>query len=370
MDLVYDKKNMCCGCTACMAACPHKAIKMRTDAEGFVYPLIDHGLCVDCGICRDMCPFPNAPMLKNTEEQTVYSCVHNDEATLRQSTSGGAFTAISDIILAMDGVVYGADFDAAYNVVHTRATTSEQRNRQRFSKYAQSDMEGVFEQIEQDLKEGRTVLFTGTPCQVAAVKKYIPADLADNLFLCDLICHSIPSPLIWKEYKSYQESKYHGKMTQVFFRSKIHPWTRDNSNRGFIFKVKGDDSYHEDNAFYDLFFKVGTIGRPACEKCAFTSTDRVGDITIADYWGIEEFSPESYNPLGVSVVITNNHKGEMLAERMKQTATLVQRDFAEEKKHQKRLSQPVEYPAYRQQFWNDLFINGFAYVMNKYVEKK
>ena len=158
-------------------------------------------------------------------------------------------------------------------------------------------------------------------------------------------------------------------MTKVMFRSKIHPWTRDNSNRGFIFEVNGDGVLHEDNIFYDLFFKVGTITRPSCSDCRFTSVNRVGDITIADYWGIEEFDPSKYNPLGVSVVISNNEKGEFLAKAMAEYATLEQRDFAEEKKHQKRLSQPVEFPEYRDEFWKDLHANGFAYVMEKYVIK-
>ena len=366
MNLVYDVKKDCCGCTACQDICPSKAIKMRTDGEGFYYPLIDHGLCTDCDACRDVCPFIISEKLKNKQEQTFYSCVHKDEKVLRASTSGGAFTAISDAVLDMGGVVYGADFDKNWDVFHSRATDKETRDRQRVSKYAQSDLEGCFASVKKDLSQGKTVLFTGTPCQVAGLKAVVSEQLQQNLYLCDLICHSIPSPLIWKEYKAYQEKKYHGKMTKVMFRSKIHNWTRDNSNRGFIFEVNNDGVLHEDNSFYDLFFKIGTICRPSCENCRFTSLDRVGDITIADYWGIEEYSPEKYNPLGVSVVITNNPKGEKLAQLMQQTATLEQRDPAEQLKHQKRLSQPVEYPKIRQQFWNDMFMGGFDYIMEKY----
>lgn len=370
MEQVYTYKQNCSGCTACQSACPQKAIKMRTDSEGFYYPLIDHGLCVDCGICREVCPFVECDSLKNKEQPIVYSCIHKDEETLKNSTSGGAFTALSDCVLDMGGVVYGADFDREYNVFHSRAENKDQRNRQRVSKYAQSDLEGCFEQVIADLKSGRAVLFTGTPCQTAGLKSIVPPQLGEKLYLCDLICHSIPSQLIWKEYKAYQEKKYGGKMTKVMFRSKVHGWTRDNSNRGFIFEVNGDGNLHEDNSFYDLFFKVGTICRPSCAECPFTSVNRVGDITIADYWGIEEFSPETYTPLGVSVVMANNEKGRKLAQLMHSFAHMQQRDIREELKHQKRLSQPVEYPPIRQQFWNDLYINGFEYIMNKYVHKK
>ena len=368
MEQVYFAKKDCCGCTACQNSCPQNAITMKPDREGFLYPFIDMQLCVDCNICRDVCPFINSESHKNKEKQAVYSCVHKDEETLKASTSGGAFSAISDVILGMGGVVYGADFDSEYNIYHSRAVNTQQRNRQRVSKYAQSNLEGCFEQVKQDLRNGKTVLFTGTPCQVAGLKSFIPKNLADNLYLCDLICHSIPSPLIWKEYKAYQESKYGGTMTKVMFRSKIHPWTRDNSNRGFIFEVNGDGVLHEDNSFYDLFFKVSTITRPSCADCRFTSVARAGDITIADYWGIEEYDAQKYNPLGVSVVITNTAKGEKLAAEMAKEATLEQRDFAEQKKHQKRLSEPVQFPSYRDEFWDDLLGEGFAYVMEKYIK--
>ena len=370
MEQVYFTKKDCCGCTACQSNCPQNVITMEADREGFLYPVIDSELCVDCNLCRVVCPFINSESQKNTLEQTVYSCVHKDEDALRHSTSGGAFTAISDVILGMGGVVYGADFDADYNIYHSRAINTKQRDRQRVSKYAQSDLEGCFEQVKHDLQNGKTVLFTGTPCQIAGLKSFIPDNLETNLYLCDLICHSIPSPLIWKEYKAYQEQKYGGKMTKVMFRSKIHPWTRDNSNRGFIFEVNNDGTFHEDNIFYDLFFKVGTITRPSCANCKFTSVNRVGDITIADYWGIEEYDASKYNPLGVSVVITNNPKGEKLAAEIAKTANLEQRDFAEQKKHQKRLAQPVEFPEYRDAFWDDLLDKGFTYVMDKYVYKK
>ena len=369
MEQVYLSKKDCCGCTACQNSCPQNAITMHPDSEGFIYPVIDTANCVDCNLCREVCPFINSEAQKNNAPQTVYSCVHKSEDALRHSTSGGAFTAISDVILKMGGIVYGADFDSEYNIFHSRAENAQQRDRQRVSKYAQSDLSGCFEKVLSDLENDKIVLFTGTPCQIAGIKSFIPEKLHKNLYLCDLICHSIPSPLIWREYKAYQEQKYGGKMTKVMFRSKVHPWTRDNSNRGFIFEVNGDGVLHEDNIFYDLFFKVGTITRPSCENCKFTSVNRVGDITIADYWGIEEYDPSKYNPLGVSVVISNNKKGEFLAEAMSEYATLEQRDFAEQKKHQKRLAQPAEFPAYRTEFWEDLHNHGFAYVMKKYVIK-
>ena len=206
MEQVYQHKKDCSGCTACQNVCPNNAITMQPDSEGFLYPVIDQKNCINCNLCRNICPFTNSEGLKNGGQQTCYSCVHRDEAVLKNSTSGGAFTALSDYILENGGVVYGADFDRDYNVCHSRAVTKEQRDRQRVSKYAQSDLQGVFFKVKEDLQNGKTVLFTGTPCQVAGLKAFMPRHLTANLYLCDLICHSIPSPLIWKEYKAYQEA--------------------------------------------------------------------------------------------------------------------------------------------------------------------
>jgi len=368
MEQVYKNKKDCSGCTACKNVCPSNAITMQPDSEGFLYPVIDGKICTNCGLCRDICPFINSESLKNGGQQNCYSCVHKDEEVLKASTSGGAFTALSDYILENGGVVYGADFDEDFNVCHSRAISKAQRDRQRISKYSQSDLKDTFVRVKNDLKNGLTVLFVGTPCQVAGLKAYLPRHLTANLYLCDLICHSIPSPLIWQQYKAWQEAKHGGKMSRVMFRSKRHPWTRTNSNRGFSFEINGE--MYEDNIFYDLFFKVGTIMRPSCANCKFTSQSRVGAITIADYWGIEEYSPQTYTPLGVSVVLANNPKGEKLVYHMKQRANIHQRDIAEQLKHQKRLSEPVKYPHYREEFWQDLHKNGFEYVMDKYVYKK
>lgn len=368
MKQVYLNKTDCSGCTACSHMCPEEAITMEPDQEGFLYPVINQDLCSGCGCCTEICSFTHHQNLKNKGSQACFSCISKEETVLKASTSGGAFTALSDSILDQGGVVYGADFDEEFKVYHSRAVTKTERDRQRVSKYAQSNLHQVFHQVEADLNEGRRVLFTGTPCQIAGLKSCIPESLAENLILCDLICHSVPSPLIWKEYKEWLERKYSGKLSKVMFRSKIHPWTRENSNRGFLFELEEEpDILHEDDRFYDLFFKAGTIARPSCENCKFTDRNRVGDITIADYWGIEEYSPETYTPLGVSVVLINNQKGKSLLREMMQKADMVQRSIEESLTHQQRLSQPVKYPAWRKKFWEELENLGFDFIMEKYA---
>lgn len=186
---------------------------------------------------------------------------------MRQSTSGGAFTAISDAILRMGGVIYGADFDKDFRVLHKKAETPVQRDRMRVSKYVQSDMGNTFERIKSDLKNGRTVLFTGTPCQNAGLRGFIGnSTLSEKLYLCDVICYSIPSPLVWEDFKRFLERKNGGKITGLQFRSKKYSWSRENSKKGFLFTRDGSPEILEDNRFYQLFFQTGTINRPSSRR--------------------------------------------------------------------------------------------------------
>ena len=231
MEKLYEDKRDCCGCGACEAACPRGAITMRADEEGFLYPAVDAGKCVDCGLCEKVCPLKHAEELKAEREPRCFAAIHKSDEVLMRSTSGGAFTAISDVILARGGAVCGVDFDEKLRAVHRVSDTAEGRDRMRVSKYVQSDMRGIFRAVREEC-EKRPVMFSGTPCQCAALLSYL-GGRPENLFVCDLICHSIPSPLVWEEYKKLLESERGGKIAQVWFRSKRHPWGRANSNCRF-----------------------------------------------------------------------------------------------------------------------------------------
>ncbi|WP_282804373.1 Coenzyme F420 hydrogenase/dehydrogenase, beta subunit C-terminal domain [Clostridium tetani] len=189
-----------------------------------------------------------------------------------RSTSGGAFTAISDEILRQGGVVYGADYDHEFRVMHKRAENEEQRNRMRVSKYVQSNLGDIFQQVKADLTNQKIVLFTGTPCQIAGLRGFIgDSPLVKNLYLCDLICYGIPSPLIWDDYKNILEKEYGGKLVNVKFRSKLIGWSRKKSNESFLFKTSNSESFHHDGRFYQLFFGKKTIIRPSCGECPYTN---------------------------------------------------------------------------------------------------
>ena len=202
MISVFKNKEDCCGCTACYSVCPTKAISMKGDEEGFLYPEIDSSLCIDCQLCKKVCPIINNKKLKNSRNDDFYLAKHKSEDVLRNSTSGGAFTAISDIFLKENGIICGVDFDDKFCVVHKMSDTEEGRDRFRFSKYVQSYLGDIFLKIKEELVAGKKVLFTGTPCQCAGLKGFMKNSyLIKNLYLCDIICHSIPSPFIWEEFK-------------------------------------------------------------------------------------------------------------------------------------------------------------------------
>ncbi len=211
----------CCGCTACASICVHDAITMEPDALGFLYPMVDKSKCVDCGQCDKVCQFnDNYDRSLNLEQPIAYAARHKEIDEVMKSRSGAAFVAISDYILEQGGVVYGAGYKDHFRVVHKRATTKEERDEFRGSKYVQSDLTGVFRQVKEDLKNGLTVLFSGTPCQTSGLNSYVGKKLRENLILIDIVCHGVPAPFLWRDYIAYLEKKQGDEIVTVNFRDK------------------------------------------------------------------------------------------------------------------------------------------------------
>lgn len=308
MIQIKDKAD-CCGCTACASLCPKDAITMEPDTLGFKYPKVDLDKCIDCGLCEKVCAFnENYDKSQNLKEPEIYAARHKDMHEIETSRSGAAFIAISDYILENGGIVYGVGYKDHFRVVHKRATTKEERNEFKGSKYVQSDLDGIFRQVKEDLKQGNIVLFSGTPCQTAGLNSYIGKKLRENLVLVDIVCHGVPSPYIWRDYLTYLERRYKSKIMTVNF--------RDKSRIGWSGHI---ESYVFNNGqqielctFKDLFFKH-IMNRNSCGKCYFSNYIRPSDFTIGDYWGWEKISDNfNIDNKGCSLLFLNTNKAKSI----------------------------------------------------------
>ncbi len=196
---LYERSEDCCGCTACMSICPKDAITMAADKEGFLYPQIDEALCIECDLCTQVCAFHDSYRIGgNYDQPLVYAAKHRSDEVRMNSSSGGLFTAISDFVLERNGVVYGAAFGKDFEVRHHRAETVEERDRFRGSKYVQSNLLGIYKEVKTELRKGKTVLFTGTPCQNAGLRSFLNKEY-ERLYLCDIVCHGTQARF-WRNY--------------------------------------------------------------------------------------------------------------------------------------------------------------------------
>lgn len=299
-------KADCCGCTACASVCAHHAISMEPDAMGFLYPKVDTDKCTECGLCEKVCAFnPNYDRSLNLPEPQIYAARHKDMHEIETSRSGAAFIAISDYVLEQGGVVYGAGYAEHFRVVHKRAINKEERNEFKGSKYVQSDLRDIFPQIKEDLKQGLTVLFSGTPCQTAGLASFIGKRLREKLILVDIVCHGVPAPYIWRDYLAYLEKKYKQPIVEVNFRDKSRVgWS------GHIESFVFQDGTKKESKTYSYLFSKCIMMRPSCGKCHYTNFNRPSDFTLADYWGWEKLSPDfNKDNKGCSLLLVNTEKG-------------------------------------------------------------
>ena len=356
-----DNKSNCCGCTACAAICVHNAITMQPDALGFLYPVVDTSKCVECGLCEKVCAFnENYDKSLNLNQPSVYGVRHKDSNEVETSQSGAAFIAISDYILENGGIVYGVGYAEHFRVIHKRATNKEERNEFKGSKYVQSDLTGIFSQVKQDLRNGYTVLFTGTPCQTANLQSFIGKKLRVNLVLVDIICHGVPSPNIWRDYLFFLEEKYNSKIKDVCFRDKkMFGWKSHRESIQFQNKLERYSA-----TTYTYVFYKHIMLRHSCGECKFTNLQRPSDITIADFWGYENIIPEIADNKGLSVMLLNTSKGNELFNAIKHNMIV----FPAKIEHckQPNLSKPTQIHPQRMEFELYYKNNGFESAMKRY----
>ncbi len=366
MKELLAEPGRCTGCGACSYICPNGAVSMIAEEEGFAVPEVAADQCDDCGACREVCPVMKPEQYKEKTAPAFYVAKHTDGDVLFHSTSGGAFTALSDVVLGENGTVYGVVFDEKLDVCHARTDSRTGRDDMRFSKYVQSRIDrDIYAMLEEDLKNGRKVMFTGTPCQTAAVRSVFgrPA----SLILVDLVCFGAPSPRSWTDYKRMLEEEQGAPLTFASFRSKEKGWFRGQYQ--VYYRVAGKEERLEDTRFFEMFFRKRYLLRPSCYSCPFTDIRRASDLTIADYWGIEKFSEEWCDRRGVSLILANTQAGRQLLERCA-NLQYEQRDPAEALSQQKKLSCPTEEPADRALFWKAYREHGFAGAVREFGDDR
>lgn len=360
MYLKSGNKFSCSGCTACMSKCPRNAIKMVMDDEGFKYPVIDKDKCINCGLCFNICP--NVKKDKKNVILCAYGAKHKNEIERFTSRSGGAFVALSDYILNEGGIIYGAELTHDFLVKHNRATTKEQRAKFKGSKYIQSDMGNIIKEVITDLKANKKVLFSGTPCQVAGVNASIEDKYKENLYTCDLVCHGVPSKIIFKSFLKYIEEENNKKIKEFIFRDKRFGWETH-----FETAIFDDNTEVTTNYFRNLFYRHNIL-RPSCYECNFANAHRPADITIADFWGIEEINPEFMDKNGVSLIIINNEKGKELFNNVKNSFNLIDCSIENCMKYTYTLNAPTPISAEREEFWKDYKSKNFKDIIQKYAQ--
>ena len=353
----------CCGCSACASVCAHGAITMKPDVLGFLYPMVDTDKCTGCGLCEKVCAFhDDYDKSLDLMQPIAYGARHKEMSEVESSRSGAAFIALSDYIMEQGGVVYGAGYTDHFRVVHKRATTKEQRNEFKGSKYVQSDLGDTFLQVKQDLKAGFTVLFSGTPCQTAGLHSFVGSRLRDNLILVDIVCHGVPSPYIWRDYIKYLEGKAKADIIHVDFREKEQCGWRAHKE---AFRYSDAKRGKEIKETYTHLFYKHIMFRHSCGVCKYTNLQRPSDITIADFWGWEKTNPTANSDdKGLSLVLCNTEKGRQLFESVKERMNIFPAELSN--CMQPNLKQPSTIHPQRMDFERDYARKGFVYVMKRY----
>ena len=360
-----QEKSKCCGCSACKNICSKNCISMVSDNEGFLYPKIDTLKCISCNLCEKVCSILNNSTI--TDKRTAYACYNSDETIRLQSSSGGIFTLLAEKILSQGGVVFGASFDENFNVVHTKAETIAELSKFRGSKYVQSDINTTYKQAELFLKKGIKVLFSGTPCQINGLSNYLRKEY-DNLLLIDFICHGTPSPLIWNNYVKNKEKDFQSTPQKISFRDKNYGWKKFSIS----FSFKNDTKYLKD-LNEDIFMK-GFLSdlylRPSCYTCNARGEHRTSDITLADFWGIQNILPELDDDKGTSLVITNTLKGTEIFKSIQDNMIYQTVDLDQAIKYNPSYLKSVTPNKYREKFFNEYNLVPFDVLIQKYGRKK
>ena len=357
----------CTACYACQNICPKNAIHLQPDKTGFAYPCIDDSLCIKCGACDRVCPTINAISTeKQNSDAKIYAAWSLDEGIRRESTSGGVFSEIALKILEDGGYVCGAVYENIYRIVHMVIDNKDDLVKVRQSKYAQSNIGFTFREILQLLKDGNKVLFCGTPCECAGLKRYLRKDY-DNLVVCDFICRGSNSPKAYEAFVKSLEKKYKSEAERVWFKEKKFGWNRFST---FV-EFKNGKTYRKDR--YTDFYMRGYLEhslylRPSCESCRFKNHSGFSDITMADFWGIENYTKRQDTNGGTSLIFLHTLKALDIFEQIKPGLYFEEHTYEQALSANPSLEKPTRRSKAADKFLSDLDTVDFCENISKYCD--
>lgn len=356
------EKNKCCGCHACFNICPKDAISMQEDEKGFLYPVINEEKCINCNMCRKVCPVLNKKEeMKNKIK--AYACYNRNLTERLKSSSGGIFCLIAKEIINRNGVVFGAAFDENFEVKHTYVENEKELKQFMGSKYTQSKIGNTYKDVKDFLDNGKYVLFTGTPCQIEGLKSYLRKDY-EKLYTQDIICHGVPSPKVWKKYLEYQKNRNKEEIKDISFRNKDHGWI--SYRMKILFNTKTYSKDLGQDPYMQAFLKNICL-RESCYNCSFKKKNRVSDITLADYWGIDKVHPKMNDNKGISLVLVNSNKGIELFNNIKEKISYKETDLDQAIKYNPALIESAKHCINEMEFINNIDNMEFDKVVKKYV---
>ncbi len=321
-NILKMNKLYCCGCGCCEQICPTHCITMIPDEEGFLVPCIDEQRCLNCGRCYDKCAQVEYDMTKSSI-QKVFAARSKDNCLVESSSSGGIFGMLSKYILSLNGCIFGCAWDNKLEAKHIKVSSEKDLERLFGSKYVQSIIGNVYVDVKKSLEENKYVLFSGTACQIAGLNNYLGKKY-DKLFTVDVICHGVPSQELFRKYIMWLEKRTKDTIIKYDFRyKKRNGWGLNYKAKGLRKRVIRSGWL---DPYYSAFLNCDTY-RECCYSCKYANKNRISDITLGDFWGIEREHPDFYNDMGVSAVIINTEKGQQLFESIEEQILCIESSF-------------------------------------------
>lgn len=359
IDIIGNEN--CASCFSCSNVCPESAIKMELSEEGFYKPIIDRNACTECGLCQKHCPviLSGEISANNSSKPKVFAAWSKDDLVRLSSSSGGVFSELSALILKNGGVVFGAAWDSDFSVKHIGIYSFDSINLLKGSKYIPSNLDSVYKRVQNEISKGKQVLFSGTPCQIAALKTYVTSD---ELLTVDLICHGVPSLKVFYAYLEYiNKSRI---VEDINFRNKETGWYDFSISVNFEDGSKYIERFNKDDFCWG--FNNNYYLNSICYSCPFAKLPRQGDITMGDFWGVTE---KLKNEKGVSVVLVNNEKGERIL-RLTENLYLEEVELSAAVRGNPRIiNGEFNKPKVREMLLNDIKNNGFEHIKRKYLKR-